>query len=86
VTQLVRSQQTWERKTWVTEFSGKEIVKRLRSAPTGLPWMPDVAASDEELALAVAKRWRQRSEIPGWITTLRDDIQRACLSSTSATS
>lgn len=72
-----RTRQTWEKDEWVTDFSGKEIVARLRSPAVGFAWMRGVAASDEALAVAVAQRWRQRSAIPVWITTLRDDIQRA---------
>lgn len=75
--ELERTRQTWEKNEWVTDFSGKEIVARLRSPAVGFAWMGGVAASDEALAVAVAQRWRQRRAIPAWITTLRDGIQKA---------
>lgn len=75
--ELKRTRQTWEKNEWVTDFSGKEIVARLRSPAVGFAWMGGVAASDEALAVAVAQRWRQRRAIPAWITTLRDGIQKA---------
>lgn len=55
---------------WSTIFSGKEILKHIRST---VPWRLPIR-TDEDLAYQVAERWSRGNSFPPFILELRDTI------------